>query len=564
MTLTAGVRIDGGASAPHWDAIVVGAGLGGLCAAAFLATNGQRVLVLEQHPVVGGSCQVVRRHDSAGGRHEFEVGMHRVGECQPGGRMRTLLGALGVDDRITWDQLDPHDFAAITLPDVQMRLPVGWDAYEQRLVETFPGEADALRRCVGVLRAVAIGTQASGPRGALGAVRRLAGDRTTLRWRSRPLAALLDACGLGPNARAVVAGGGGDYAAPPSRVTVGVHAGLLDHHLVSGAWRPRGGGQVLPARLLQVIRAHGGELRTEVRVDRILMEGGRAVGVTMVDGEELRADAVVSNSDPKRTYLGLVGREHLSSRLLRRAETMVPALPYFTVHLALDADLHGRLPHATGWILPHADLEAFYDATYAGRTDGPVPVRMTASPGRSTLELVTVAPSHPWAWGLRAGGPSSGERYSDEPAYLAAKDQLLEAVLDTVELVVPDLRRHVVHREAATPVTQERYTLAWSGTSLGPERTRGQVGPVRPDATTPVPGLFLTGAGTTYVPGIVSTVESGVAAAGAVLGRDLHAELAQGRTYGDPTLLPADGPDWDPLAVSTPGPSTRSEPRRHE
>lgn len=568
MTLTAGVRIDSAPEAPHWDVIVVGAGLGGLSTAAFLATNGKRVLVLEQARVVGGCSQVFRRLED---RYEFDVGAHHVGECHPGGRVRTVLGALGIDDRVEWCQLDPDGFSTITLPGLEFRVPVGWDAYEERLVETFPAEAKGVRRCLRVLRAAAREVQAPQRPGALGQVGHVASSPTLLRWGHRPLASLLEACGLSPEARAVVAGECGEYAAPPSRAPVAVHAGLLDHYLTSGAWYPRGGGQIVPARLTQVVLAHGGEVRTGARVDRILVEGGRAVGVTLVDGEELHADAVVSNADPKRTYLGLVGREHLSPRLLRRAEKMVPALPLFTVHLALDVDLRDRLPSSRRWILPHPDLEASYAAAYAGRIGGPVPVLMTsgtvkdpsgtrtAPPGHSTLELVTVAPAQHSTWGLRAGGPTAGEHYSHEEAYLAAKERLLEAVVRTAETVIPDLRQRVVHQEAWTPVTHERFTLAWSGTAHGLEVARDQVGPFRPDVTTPIPGLHLAGVGTRNMPGIASAIDGGVATAGAILGRDLHAELAAGKRYAAPGAVPADGPEWDPLVVSEGGPAVRRE-----
>lgn len=569
MTLTAGIRIDSSVEVPHWDVIVVGAGLGGLSTAAFLATNGQRVLVLEQHEVVGGCSQVFRRLDD---KYEFDVGVHHVGECHPGGKVRTIMGALGIDDRIEWVPLDPDGFSTITLPGLQFRVPVGWDAYEERLVETFPAEAKGVRRCVRVLHAAAREVRAPQKRGRPGSARRQASSPTLLRWGLRPLASLFDACDLSQEARTVIAGECGGYSAPPSRAPVAVHAGFLDHYLISGAWYPRGGGQVVPARLTQVIQAHGGEVRTEVRVDRIMVEGGRAVGVTLVDGEELHADAVVSNADPKRTYLGLVGREHLPHRLLRKAEKMVPALPLFTVHLALDHDLRDRMPSSTQWIHPHHDLEGFYEATYAGRLGGPVPVLMTsgtlkdptgtrtAPPGHSTLELVTVAPADHATWGLRAGGPTAGEHYSQDATYLAAKEQLLEAVLKTAETVLPDLREHVVHQEASTPVTHERFTLSWSGSAFGLEMTRDQVGPFRPDVTTPVPGLHLTGAGTRHMHGIASTINGGVATAGAILGRDLHAELAAGKRYASPHAVPADGPDWDPLVVSRPGPQLHRAP----
>lgn len=54
------------------------------------------MLVLEQHHTVGGAAQSFRRHDDA---YRFDVGLHAVGECHPGGRVRSLLAALGVDER---------------------------------------------------------------------------------------------------------------------------------------------------------------------------------------------------------------------------------------------------------------------------------------------------------------------------------------------------------------------------------------------------------------------------------------------------------------------------------
>ena len=560
-------------SAPHhreWDTVVVGAGLGGLSTAAFLATNGQRVLVLEQNQVVGGCSQVFRR---AGNRYEFDVGVHYVGECQPGGKMRTLMDALGIGDRIEWCQLDPDGFSTITLPGVQFRVPAGWDAYTERLVETFPAEEAALRRCVGVLRAVATEMKAPHLTGRFAGARRMLGQRTMLRWGLRPLAKLFEVCGLSTEARLVIAGECGDYSAPPSRATVGVHAGFLDHYLISGAWYPHGGGQVLPARLTQTVQAYGGEVRTKVQVDRILVEDGRAVGVTLEDGTEIRATNVVSNADPRRTYLGLVGREHLPARLLRRVERMRNALPLVTVYLALDVDLRKRMANSTQWIYPHTDVEAMYADAYEGRLSPQVPVFMTsgtlkdptsthtAPEGMSTLELVTIAPAQPSTWHLSAGGPVAGERYSRNPDYLATKEQVTEAVIDTASLVIPDLRDHVVHREASTPVTQERFTLASGGTVYGLEMTWDQIGPFRPDVRSPIPGLFLAGAGTKHMHGIVSTVNGGAGTAGAILGRDLYAEMAEGRRYGRPDAIAPDGESWDPLVASKPGSLVRRDTR---
>jgi phytoene dehydrogenase-like protein len=561
---------EGSSSATTYDAIVVGAGLGGLSTAALLATNGRRVLVLEQNQVVGGCSQVFRRQ---GNRYEFDVGVHYIGDCAPGGTVDRLVHALGLDDRIEFAELDPDGFSTVTLPTVSFRVPRGWQAYEDRLAATFPDQEQGIRRCVQTLRAVAEEVGAERPSGVRHALSRVGGLRSTLRWGLRPLVRLYDACGLSQEVRTVIAGESGDYAVPPSKAPVALHAGFLDHYLKAGAYYPKGGGQVIAARLTEVIAAHGGTVRTKARVDRVLIEDGRAVGVRLVDGEELRSPVVVSNADIKRTYLELVGREHLPSQLRRKAERFRMALPLFSLYLAVDFDVRDRLPNSTAWIYPHADIEAIYADAYAGRVPAQVPVFMTsgtlkdptgnhtAPPGHSTLELMTLAPADHETWGVGAG-PVAGERYSRNAAYLATKEKLAEAVLDTASMVIPDLREHIVYRDASTPITQERFTLSSGGACYGLEMTLGQLGPFRPDVTTPIPGLFLAGASTKHQHGIVATLNGGAGTAGAVLGRDLIAEMRAGAVYADRSRLPVDPPDWDPLVAARPGSPIRRAPRR--
>jgi all-trans-retinol 13,14-reductase len=78
-----------------WDVVVIGAGLGGLSAAAYLATNGMRTLVLEQYDVAGGCSHVFRRHS-----FEFDVGVHYIGDCGPNGVIPTVLRGVGLAGKI--------------------------------------------------------------------------------------------------------------------------------------------------------------------------------------------------------------------------------------------------------------------------------------------------------------------------------------------------------------------------------------------------------------------------------------------------------------------------------
>ena len=542
------------------DAVVIGSGIGGLSCAAYLAASGVRTTVLEQGKVAGGCSQVFRRAN----RYEFDVGVHYIGECDPGGRMNRALHGLGLDERIEFRELDPDGYATIVLPGLTFRAPRGWDRYLQRLIETFPEEERGLRRCVQIMRYVAerlvpgpVSTRVSDLPAQLRAA-------PAIPLGMMPLARLFDWCRLSPRARLVLAGESGDHAEPPSTAPVAIHAGILNHYLRGGAYYPRGGGQVIAANLIDVISAHGGVVRTKTRVEQILVEDGVAAGVRLSTGEELRAGVVVSNADYKRTMLDLVGSEHLRRRTIRSVERARMALPFFSVYLGLDIDLSERLPNSTYWIYPDEDIEAGFAAARAGRMpERPAVFLSTATtkdpdntrswpPGHSTLELMSLAPADHASWAVAGDPAAEGPIRSTGPTYLRLKDELTEVIIDRATDVIPDLRQHIVWKEASTPITQERFTRSTDGACYGLDMARDQIGPRRPGARTEVRGLYLTGCSTVWGHGIVGAMLGGIGTAGAVLGRALMSEVLAGRVLVDPSRLPPHDEDRDPLLVSRP------------
>ncbi|TAK56800.1 MAG: NAD(P)/FAD-dependent oxidoreductase [Dehalococcoidia bacterium] len=546
-------------SSADWDAIVIGAGLGGLTAAAYLATNGQRVLVLEQHYVAGGNAHVFRRKRDKR-TFEFDVGVHYIGDCAPGGAIPNVLRGIGLDDKIEFLELDPDGFDTVLFPGVTFRVPKGWDKYRERLVAAFPDDETGLHRCLDVFEHLLAEVRKLYAAGAAPDLAQLLPQLPTLlRWGGRALSDLFDDCGLGAKARAVIIAQSGAYAVAPSRTPVAVHAAFLDHYL-KGAYYPRGGGQVLPARLVEVLRANGGELRTRQRVDRILIEDGRATGVRLTSGEELRAPTVISNADLKRTLLQMVGAEHVSPSAAARVDAYRMALPIFCVYLGLDIDLRGRMPNTNYWYCDSFDLEDVYQTCYDGRLPEHFPLLITAAsvkdphtrriapPGCSSIEIMTWVPANYDVWSVHEG-PAAGEKYHRDRDYRSNKDRLTELMIDGAENALPGIREHIVWKEAATPITQERYTLSTGGTSYGIEMAVDQSGPARPAPATEIPGLFLTGASTTSGHGIVGAMRGGVATAGAILGHDVMREVEDGRIFGDPSKLTS-GPDWDPWQYS--------------
>jgi all-trans-retinol 13,14-reductase len=128
-----------------WDAIVIGSGIGGLTAAAFLARTGKPVLVLERHSTAGGATQVFRR---AG--YEWDAGLHYMGEVH-----RPQAGLSRVFDHISGGKLEwermPDVYNRIVIGDRSYDFPSGAARFKERMKEYFPAEAGAIDRYVGMV-----------------------------------------------------------------------------------------------------------------------------------------------------------------------------------------------------------------------------------------------------------------------------------------------------------------------------------------------------------------------------------------------------------------------------
>jgi all-trans-retinol 13,14-reductase len=540
------------APGPDWDAVVVGAGLGGLTAAAYLAAAGRRVLVLEQFSVAGGNSHVFRRRRS----YEFDVGVHYLGDCAPGGVIPSILAGVGLGDRVDFLEMDRDGFDLIRVPGAAVDMPAGWQEYRRRLTAAMPQEADGLNTFVDICSALGAEQRAALFEAHTWSAPDIAANTATIRqWGRRTLEDLFAHCGLSPRARTVLAAQAPNYGLTPRQATVARHTSVTDHYL-RGAYYPAGGGQVLAAGLVEVIEAHGGQVRTRSRVRRILVEDRKVTGVGLDGGEVITADLVVSNADYPRTVLDLVGAEHFPKSVATRTANARMGMPWLVLYLGLDTDLRDR-PNANLWWYDTDDIDGYFDRASAGET-GEVPFlfcsfaslkdpdnRALCPPGHANLQVMTLCPPDYAWWGV-TGGPAGGAAYRRNPLYLQRKKNLIEATLRAAEKAIGPLREHITHLEAATPLTHERYTLSSGGTPFGMAEWGGTA---RPGTATSITGLHVVGASTQAGNGIAGVMLGGISCAADILGRPLLAAARGGTVYGDPDLLPDRPEGWDPREV---------------
>jgi phytoene dehydrogenase-like protein len=314
--------------------------------------------------VAGGNSQDFRRKIH-GREYEFDVGLHYIGECGPDGLITTILRGVGLAERVVFRPLEPDGYSTLIFPDFTFRIPASWDKYRARLLEQFPGEADRLGQVVDIMRQV-------GKEG-----RRIqSGDLSFeqlpleapmfMQWGVRPVTDLFAEYGISMPAQAVMMGESGAYAVPPSRTPVALQAGFTEHYM-RGAYYPEGGGQVMAGRLVEAIRAYGGEVRTRARVGKIRIENGRVAGVTLhKDGRRIDAPIVISNADLKRTVTELVGTDHFSQGTVEHVNAYRMALPLFVVYLASRPISPARCRTTGSCTTPTTSTECTPSSTRAG------------------------------------------------------------------------------------------------------------------------------------------------------------------------------------------------------
>jgi prolycopene isomerase len=495
-----------------YDAIVVGAGLGGLTAAAILARSGLGVLVVERHDRVGGYAHSFRR-----GSYLFDSAVHLVGGCEPvafegGGLLHRLLSSLGVQSRCRFQRIEPS-YAAV-YPDARVEAPSDLEEFVRVHTAACPAEAKGLRQvlqeCLNVRQETRRAESLQSP---LDLMKTPGRFPTLLRYRRATLGEVLDDHLDSPRLKAHVGSLWPYVGLPPSRVSFLYFASMLMSYLADGAYYCVGSFQRLAEALASAVETSGGEVLLRSSVRRIVVEDGRASGVVLENGQRIAAPVVVSNADLRQTVEELTGRECFPARYTARLGRMANSLSAFVVYLAARLELDPtRACHET-FLYPDWSHDDAYRSSLAGEPSWlsvTIPTLTDASLAPSGEHLVTL---------------TTLVAYDPPGRWRADKQRLAERLLDRAGLHLPGLREGLCFLEAGTPRTLERYTRASGGAAYGFELSPRQVGPGRPGIRTPVDGLWLAGHWTQPGGGVYGVVSSGIQVARSVLGFASEREL---------------------------------------
>ncbi len=504
-------RGGGGAQAADaWDAVIIGAGLGGLSCAAAFARQGFRPIVLEQHSVAGGYATSFRRP----GGFEFDVSLHSTTAGERNGVYNLIPGFPEIEDV----KFVPHQslYRAI-FPEHDIRVPQrDPNSYKAMLIELFPAEAAGIDELFKTMAGLTddIGRY-QGASGQVDMSKFPTEFPYLFQNYNRTWGQLQDSCLKDPQAKAILSSQWAYYGLPPSKLACMYYALPLWGYLTRGGYYPIGRSQTISDALVRFIESHGGQVLRGALAERILVSDGAASGVRLADGREFVGRAIVANANAPDVFHKLLAPGECAPDYLARIDSLQMSVSAFQVFLGLNSDIvkAAGVPDTEVFYYPGYDPEADYAAVltadmercgfgvtlYDNLFEGYSPA------GKNTLSIITLQ-------GYDAWQPyEAAYLEGDKQAYRAEKERLADILIEQVERrLLPGLRDAIEVREIGTPLTNLRYTKNSRGAIYGWDQTVGNSGSTRLPHRTPVRNLYLAGAWTSPGHGYGAVIPSGL------------------------------------------------------
>ncbi len=438
-----------------YDAVVIGAGNGGLTAAASMAKAGKSVLLLEQHNLPGGFATSFVR-----GRFEFEPSLHELCDVgspeNPGEVRRLLVETLGAEVEFL---PVPEAYRLITTAEgkdnLNIVMPFGVSEFVDQMETYVPGSRKSMERFVSLCESIVAALAYIGASGGKADSKVLMKEHANfLKCGGYSVNRVLNALHMPKKAQRILCAYWCYTGVSAKELNFALFAAMLNKYLTKGAWIPRMRSHELSTALETRVRELGGEIWYNTRAEKILMENGRVVGVKTSRGI-VKTAHVLACCSPNAIFGDMMDASDVPERQTRMVNARRIGARGFVVYLGLNrtADELGLKDYS---YFIYESMDTVKEAARAdGFNDHPMQATVCLNranpdcspPGTCIMSFTTLYNTDVW-------GTVSPEDY------VAKKREVAEHMIrDFEQQIGVSLTPYIEEIEIATPATMARYTL---------------------------------------------------------------------------------------------------------
>ncbi len=426
-------------------AVIIGGGVAGLSAGCYAQMNGYETEIYEMHNLPGGLCTGWQRKG-----YTFDGCIHWLVGSKADTAMHQIWRSLGA---LAEQPLHHHEeFIRITGPDGRTVIQfTDLDRLEQHLLEVSPADEAVIRELIrGARSLVKLEMPVGKPQELFGAL-----DGLKMLWQMRSFMKPIMKYG-----KISI----GDYSArfkdplirdmltaviEPRYNMIALLATMGSLAARDAGW-PQGGSLAFARGMGERYLELGGRINYNSTVTKIIVEDKRAAGLELADGQQVRADAVISAADGYTTLYKLLGASYVPEKLAKYYSGDYPTLTSVLVYIGVDYDFCGT-PHSTIFPLdPPLEIGGQLHSQIGFKNYSFDPT--LSPPGKSVVSAVFYADYDYW------------ERLAaDREKYKEEKERIAQRVLDELEKRFPEAAGKVEVTDVVTPMTFTRYTGVWKG-----------------------------------------------------------------------------------------------------
>jgi len=442
----------------EYDAIIIGAGIGGLVCGCYLAKAGMKTLIVEKNAKAGGYCTSFTRNG-----FRFDACVHFLGSLRDDGILNKVMHDLDLKNHIKIARNPISDI--IFSKDYNFSFYNEMDKTINELQYYFPSEKKSIKKFFYYISKIK-GYDFSELR------QKTLQEVLNHYFNNDHLKTLLGFPILG------------NTGILPSQVSALRAMTIYKEFIFDGGYYIPSGVQELPNTLVKKIIEYGGYVLLDTPVKKIIVQKNEVKGVITDKGDLFTARYIVSNSDAHHTFSKLIGRDNTPKALQTTLLNLKPSLSMFVLYLGTKNLISDFPSHATIWYLNDYDLEKLYKYHIEGATKDIKWFLGYYNPCEKTILCFFNVP------------------YISKEYWKNNKHRLAELLIKKIDKVIPNTSNSICYKNIATPDTMLRMTSNYQGAAYGWAGSVDQFSIGGLSQATPIKNFFLTSHWTTSVQGI--------------------------------------------------------------